>query len=80
MEEEAWLLTSPKTEEYDLLEVAGDWRIWLGKIETTKVSIACNECDNAADCNLNGQCVDGVCKCKESPEVSSKFMSSVLNT
>jgi len=62
---EAWLLRSPETEEYDLLNVAGEWNIWVGRIDTTKVSFSCNACNDDVDCNLNGVCQeDGTCKCK----------------
>lgn len=65
IQSEAWLLRSPETEEYDLLNVQGEWNIWLGRIATTKVSISCNACNDNTDCNLNGVCQeDGTCKCK----------------
>ncbi len=35
-----------------------------GVISDTKVGITCNECNDDADCNLNGKCQDdGACKC-----------------
>ncbi|KAL7536191.1 hypothetical protein ACHAXR_006980 [Thalassiosira sp. AJA248-18] len=58
-----WLLRSPDTDEYDLRYVDGDWSIWTGVVGKTEVSIACNTCSDNVDCNLNGQCVDGECKC-----------------
>ena len=62
---EAWLLRSPQTDEYDLLNVQGEWSIWVGRIDTTKVSISCNTCNDDVDCNLNGECQDnGTCKCR----------------
>ncbi len=54
-EEEPWLLRSPETDSYDLLTVGGSWGIWLGRIDNTEVNYACNACNEAADCNLNGQ-------------------------
>jgi len=58
-----WLLRSPETDSYDLLEVNPSWSIWVGVIGSTSVSITCNECNDNTDCNLNGQCVDGSCQC-----------------
>lgn len=61
----SWLLRSPETTEFDLLNVQGDWSIWLGRIDTTRVGMSCNECMSDTDCNLNGICQkDGTCKCK----------------
>jgi len=64
---ESWLLRSPPTEDFDLLSTtAKDWSIWLGRIDTTRVNIACNLCIDDTDCNLNGYCQpDGTCLCKE---------------
>jgi len=64
---ESWLLRSPPTEDFDLLSsTAEDWSIWLGRIDTTRVTIACNLCIDDTDCNLNGFCQpDGSCICKE---------------
>ena len=47
--DETWLLRSPETDEYDLLNVQGEWSIWLGRIDTTSVSISCNRCREDAD-------------------------------
>ena len=58
-----WLLRSPETSEFDLLNVEGGWHIWVGTVETTNVLTSCNECSDNIDCNLNGQCVDGKCDC-----------------
>lgn len=62
-ESESWLLRSPETTEYDLLDVPGDWSIWLGVIDTSTVSYSCNRCNEDTDCNLNGNCIDGKCMC-----------------
>lgn len=56
-------LVHPETDEFDLLNVGSDWRIWVGVIDSTTVHITCNECSDNTDCNLNGQCVDGNCQC-----------------
>lgn len=59
-----WLLRSPDTEAYDLLEVTGDWHIWVGTINKGgQLSVTCNGCKTNTDCNLNGKCVDGECDC-----------------
>lgn len=58
-----WLLRSPQTDEFDLMNVGTDWSIWTGVIGKTQVSFACNKCSDNTDCNLNGQCIDGECKC-----------------
>jgi len=62
-ESEPWLLRSPDTEEYDLLNVASEWNIWFGVIDTTHVTYSCTECNSNTDCNLNGNCVNGECEC-----------------
>jgi len=59
-----WLIRSAETSEFDLLKVEGSWKIWTGVIGTTEVVTACNMCSDKTDCNLNGQCVDGECKCR----------------
>eukprot|EP00984_Skeletonema_dohrnii_P011244 scaffold4470_cov99-Skeletonema_dohrnii-CCMP3373.AAC.5 len=61
-----WLLRSETTSVYDIEEVKGPWQAWQGVIETTDVLIACNECSDEADCNLNGVCNEGgSCDCYE---------------
>jgi len=64
-----WLLRSEETEVYDIEEVKGPWQVWQGVIEATDVRISCNECDENADCNLNGVCQkDGTCECFDDVE------------
>ncbi|KAL7534025.1 hypothetical protein ACHAXR_005587 [Thalassiosira sp. AJA248-18] len=58
-----WLLRSPETDEYNLLNVVGDWQVWVGVIGNAEVSISSNECKGNSDCNLNGKCEEGECKC-----------------
>jgi len=58
-----WLLRSPETTQFDLMNVVGNWRVWVGTIGKAEVNIACNECDDESDCNLNGQCIQGKCSC-----------------
>jgi hypothetical protein len=60
-----WLLRSPKTETYDLLEVQGKWEIWVGAISQMEVTVVCNKCSSNSDCNLNGVCNESSeCECK----------------
>jgi hypothetical protein len=60
-----WLLRSPPTTSYDLLEVLGDWSVWTGVIKNgVTIHSNCNECDSESDCNFHGTCIDGVCHCK----------------
>ena len=68
-----WILRSPETEEFDLLNVPSNWQVWTGVISTTEVHTACNECNDATDCNLNGQCVEGSCKCDNTSGVRDLF-------
>eukprot|EP00578_Thalassiosira_sp_NH16_P005900 CAMPEP_0181135596 /NCGR_PEP_ID=MMETSP1071-20121207/32735_1 /TAXON_ID=35127 /ORGANISM="Thalassiosira sp., Strain NH16" /LENGTH=293 /DNA_ID=CAMNT_0023222251 /DNA_START=170 /DNA_END=1048 /DNA_ORIENTATION=- len=57
--DEPWLLRSPDTDSFELLDVSGsEWDLWQGKIESAVLHISCNECDDDTDCNLNGKCVD----------------------
>lgn len=58
-----WLLRSEETDEFDLLKVDSNWKIWTGVIVETKVSYACNVCIDESDCNMNGECYNGECKC-----------------
>ena len=61
-----WLLRSQETEVFDIEEVEGPWQVWAGVISSAEVGITCNECNDDADCNLNGVCQDdGSCKCFE---------------
>ena len=71
-----WLLRSPETEEFDVLNVVGDWQVWVGVIGKTEVSITTNACTDISDCNLNGECINGLCVCTHEPGVS--FMYSYL--
>eukprot|EP00804_Cyclotella_cryptica_P003412 CCRYP_018561-RA/>CCRYP_018561-RA protein AED:0.21 eAED:0.21 QI:122/0.81/0.75/1/0.54/0.58/12/0/862 len=61
-----WLLRSPQTNVYDLIDVQhDDWSVWTGIITPgNKVSIICNLCDHNSDCNYHGECgEDGECYC-----------------
>eukprot|EP00579_Thalassiosira_antarctica_P007523 CAMPEP_0201903964 /NCGR_PEP_ID=MMETSP0902-20130614/55751_1 /ASSEMBLY_ACC=CAM_ASM_000551 /TAXON_ID=420261 /ORGANISM="Thalassiosira antarctica, Strain CCMP982" /LENGTH=287 /DNA_ID=CAMNT_0048438033 /DNA_START=945 /DNA_END=1808 /DNA_ORIENTATION=- len=54
-----WLLRSPDTQAYDLMDVSGEWEIWVGVINHgAKMDSTCNECQDNTDCNLNGMCTD----------------------
>mmetsp|Transcript_20385 Transcript_20385/g.58971 ORF Transcript_20385/g.58971 Transcript_20385/m.58971 type:complete len:591 (-) Transcript_20385:139-1911(-) len=70
----SWLLRSPETDSYDIIELAEEreWFVWRGLIETNyRVSIECNECNDNADCNYNGKCAhdsesdSDICVCDE---------------
>lgn len=40
-----WLLRSPDTDAYDLMDVSSDWEIWVGIIDgDAKMSVTCDEC------------------------------------
>ena len=59
-----WLLRSPTTNSYDLLEVLGGWSIWTGLIKNgVTITSSCNECETSAECHFHGKCMDGVCQC-----------------
>mmetsp|Transcript_13556 Transcript_13556/g.22257 ORF Transcript_13556/g.22257 Transcript_13556/m.22257 type:complete len:665 (-) Transcript_13556:54-2048(-) len=59
-----WLLRSPETDSFNVLDAAGKWDMWVGVLGTTDVSITCNRCFENSDCNLNGECSDdGICIC-----------------
>ena len=66
-EECPWLLKSSETTEFNLLEVGGDWKIWIGTVSNgADFQVFCNECDGEVDCNYHGQCVDKRCDCSDS--------------
>lgn len=66
-----WLLRSPETDSFDVLDAAGKWDMWVGVVSSTDVLIACNNCDDNSDCNLNGVCSDdGRCICDEKEGVT----------
>mmetsp|Transcript_27009 Transcript_27009/g.46065 ORF Transcript_27009/g.46065 Transcript_27009/m.46065 type:complete len:646 (-) Transcript_27009:335-2272(-) len=63
-----WLLRSPDTLSYDLMDVTGEWQIWVGVINhNAKMDATCNGCETDTDCNLNGVCtIDQRCDCGDS--------------
>jgi hypothetical protein len=74
-QDDHWLLRSPTTKEFDLLDVDGEWQIWLGRIEKSHLEISCSVCNDDADCNLNGACNrEGRCDCKI--EGGTKFLGT----
>ena len=45
-----WLLRSPETDSFNLLEVSGDWSIWTGVINSgASFHSYCNSCNSEAD-------------------------------
>lgn len=65
-----WLLRSPQTDSFNLLEVSGDWSIWTGTINTgVTFHSFCNGCDSDADCNYHGVCTERGCDCEEDPVI-----------
>jgi len=67
---ESWLLRSPETDAYDLLDVPGEWSIWLGVIGTTTVNYSCDWCNEDTECNLNGKCINQICVCSSGKGIS----------
>jgi len=67
----SWLLRSPETAEYNLVDVdREDWSVWTGIIvQGNDVAITCNECEKEADCNYHGACVKGKCECYQDEQV-----------
>jgi len=65
-----WLLRSPQTTDFDVLDVVGDWKVWTGVIEKAELSITSNECHDKSDCNLNGECKGDKCECDTEDDVS----------
>ncbi|KAL3787981.1 hypothetical protein ACHAW5_007444, partial [Stephanodiscus triporus] len=60
-----WLLRSPETDSFNLMEVLGDWSIWTGTISTNAAfRTTCNFCKTYVDCNYHGVCIDGRCVCE----------------
>ena len=50
----SWLLKSPETGSYDIIEVGHErsWQVWTGRIETDyAITISCNECNDHAGKN-----------------------------
>jgi hypothetical protein len=63
-----WLMQSPTTEAFSLEDAPLDnWSVWTGTVETTSLSVRCNECYRDSDCGLsNGKCNnDRVCECND---------------
>lgn len=61
-----WLMKSPKTKSFDLASVPlTGWSVWMGTIVSGEtLIITCDECEQNTDCNSNGICEEGECKCK----------------
>ena len=64
-----WLLRSPRTDSFDLIELAEetDWNMWAGYIKSAMISIECNDCEEGLrkSCNYNGECVKKRCICDD---------------
>eukprot|EP00804_Cyclotella_cryptica_P006522 CCRYP_012789-RB/>CCRYP_012789-RB protein AED:0.24 eAED:0.24 QI:253/1/1/1/0.71/0.8/15/71/708 len=61
-----WLLISPETESFDLIEMAREeyWSMWKGAVvKNYEVYIICNECHGSSDCNYHGHCTNQKCHC-----------------
>jgi len=59
-----WLLRSPDTKSFNLLEVSGDWSVWTGIIHAgASFQTYCNGCGSEADCNYHGTCTERQCGC-----------------
>jgi len=67
-----WLLRSPETSEYNLLDVQGQWSIWTGNIQDNGYfSAVDNEAHGPVDCNYHGTVTDeGTCDCFREDGVS----------
>lgn len=60
-----WLMRSPETNSFNLLEVSGGWSMWTGVINTgVAFQTTCNGCNSEADCNYHGACKENTCVCK----------------
>jgi hypothetical protein len=65
-----WLLRSPRTDSFDLIELADetDWNLWAGYIKSeTRLSIECKDCEEGLrkSCNYHGECSDKRCICED---------------
>ena len=66
-----WLLKSGETTEFNLLEVSNNWYIWTGTISTgAELSTVCDACNQPAECNYHGECVEEECVCNSEEKVS----------
>lgn len=46
------------------MDVDGEWSIWLGRIDKSRLEYTCATCNDNAGCNLNGVCNrEGRCDC-----------------
>eukprot|EP00577_Skeletonema_sp_RCC1716_P005244 CAMPEP_0113387154 /NCGR_PEP_ID=MMETSP0013_2-20120614/8386_1 /TAXON_ID=2843 ORGANISM="Skeletonema costatum, Strain 1716" /NCGR_SAMPLE_ID=MMETSP0013_2 /ASSEMBLY_ACC=CAM_ASM_000158 /LENGTH=769 /DNA_ID=CAMNT_0000270033 /DNA_START=12 /DNA_END=2318 /DNA_ORIENTATION=+ /assembly_acc=CAM_ASM_000158 len=54
----SWLLKSPQTESFDLIELGQSfWNVWLGQVEREyPIFVGCNDCYDNAGCNHHGKC------------------------
>ena len=74
-----WLLKSPTTKEFGLLDVEGNWAIWTGSLQDNgHFSAVDNECQAEVDCNYHGTCDDGECKCSDGVSYLDTFLSSII--
>ena len=63
-----WLFRSPKTREYNLVDVPSDgWSVFTGTVTPgNDFSILCNECEVESDCNYHGTVSsDATCNCDQ---------------
>jgi len=63
-----WLLISPETEDFDVIDVSivSTWSLWKGQIAIGySIAVSCTECNGVVDCNYHGQCNDQRCSCDD---------------
>jgi hypothetical protein len=69
-EECGWMLKSPRTDSFDLIELAEEtgWNLWIGHVKSeTSISIECNDCEDGSKktCNYHGICRNKRCICDD---------------
>ena len=69
-----WLLRSPETETFNLLDVEEKWDVWVGDIVKVEVTTVCNECNDNYDCNLNGVCNKSSKECECNDEDGVQYL------
>ncbi len=57
------------------MNVDGEWQIWIGRIEKSRLVYSCALCNDDADCNLNGMC-NGERRCDCKIEGGTKYLGT----